>query len=139
MSDSGNSYTAGSFRDTAWFGTTNLTADHGLDWNNIFIAKHNPQGELLCVIGLFTTNSADPGGIVLDESDNFYLMGRFSSLLSFRDTNFMSESASDSFLAKFPREGAIQWFTAIGGTNDGVELDGSGGGSSRESLPARRL
>lgn len=77
-----------------------------------YLAKHNPNGELVWVNGLY---SMDPTSIVCDDSSNIYLTGSFIGTLIFPgDDTLTSNGYWDNIVIKYDSNGVYQWATHWG-------------------------
>jgi hypothetical protein len=126
----GNSYVTGYFMDDAWFGTNSLA---GFGGGDVFLAKYDPAGEVLWVVGAGGTNEDFGGGVAVDGAGNSYITGYFSGTASFGSTNRVSLSAvgsSDIFVAKYDGSGNLLWVRQAGGTGadsgGGIAVDTGG-------------
>ena len=124
---SGNVYVTGKLRDTASFGTTNLTSA-GVE--DIFVAKYNGSGVLQWVQKAGGTSEDVGLGVAVDGSGNVYVTGYFEGAVTFGTTNLTSEGGNDLFVAKYNGSGVLQWVQKAGGANfdrgNGIAVDGTG-------------
>lgn len=69
-------------------------------------------------------------GIAVDGSNNVYVTGTFSGVVTLGNTWLVSSGSNDVFLAKLDAAGNVQWVKKSGGVVDdranGIALDGSG-------------
>lgn len=122
----GNVYTTGSFDGTVDFDPStavyNLTSS---GFEDIFIAKFSPSGNLLWVKQIGGVESDVANAIKLDASGNIYTSGAFKSTVDF-DPNtavFNLSSASfkyDMFVLKLDASGNFKWAKAMGGKSDDI-------------------
>ncbi len=99
-------------------GQTNETT---LFINGLFIAKYDPQGNLLWVKGGVQSNSIIGYGVATDNSGNCFVTGRFSNEAVFgagelSETTLIG-SFGEIFLAKYDPDGNLLWAKAAGGEN----------------------
>jgi Beta-propeller repeat len=118
LNPAGDPLITGSFRNTATFGTTSLTAD--LDfWGDRrvgqFVARLNPAGDWQWAVAL-PVRDVNPNakGIAVDRESNVYVGG--------------SSYPEGAFIAKLTPLGQLQWLRATrgGGFTVGVVLDDRG-------------
>ncbi|MTI29761.1 hypothetical protein E1171_02960, partial [Cytophagales bacterium RKSG123] len=135
---SGNVYVSGTFFQEATFGVgqTNETTLSGIS-GEIFIAKYDPNGNLLWAINEGGDNDDNPGGraLIVDDSGNIYLTGTFWGTVTFgegepNETTLTSES-STFLLAKYDTDGSLIWIQkASSGSNHSggknIDLDEQG-------------
>ena len=123
----GNSYVVGSFQGTATFGSTTLISAGGLD---IFLAKLNPQGEVLWAIragGLYDDAGFD---VAVDTSGNAFITGYYVQAAVFGQASVTNTGGFDLFLAKYNSAGLLSWVRNTPSGNNiygsGITLDPSG-------------
>ncbi|MBK8291243.1 MAG: hypothetical protein IPK96_10185 [Flammeovirgaceae bacterium] len=96
-------------------GQTNETT---LFINGLFIAKYDPQGNLLWVKGGVQSNSIIGYGVATDNSGNCFVTGRFSNEAVFgagelSETTLIG-SFGEIFLAKYDPDGNLLWPKLLG-------------------------
>ncbi|HTB31872.1 MAG TPA: gliding motility-associated C-terminal domain-containing protein [Bacteroidia bacterium] len=109
---SGNAYVTGIFTKTVAFGTDTLESTGG-GIVQVFIVKYAPNGNVIWA----TKSSGRPGpygptsnSIALDHSGNAYITGFLSDTLKFgANTLYLSHGFSNSFIAKFDKNGNALW------------------------------
>jgi gliding motility-associated-like protein len=113
----GNVYTTGYFRNTADFdpgpGTFNLTSAGIID---IFIAKQDPDGNLLWAISLGSTDYDRGFGIAVDADGNVYSTGYYANTVDFDPgpgTVNLSSSDSGIYILKLDTDGNFVWAKSI--------------------------
>ncbi|HPM79458.1 MAG TPA: hypothetical protein PLF81_02100 [Candidatus Anammoximicrobium sp.] len=142
VSTGGDVYVTGSFRETAVFGSTQLTSAGGDD---IFVTKLDTDGSFQWALragGPETTSWPYYGdddhvaGIVLG-SDGIYIAGNYRGAADFGAFRPINQGGIDAFLAKITPSAdgtaaAFQWVQTIGTTNDeafhGIALGRGAGG-----------
>lgn len=124
----GRTIVTGYFTGTATFGRgeareTTLTSIGGAD---IFVAKYDANGALRWAVragGPEVVLVQDNGtGVAVDEEGNSYLTGYFRGPATFESTDGSVLTvpllgATDVFVAKYNRQGVLQWATRAGGDN----------------------
>jgi len=108
----GNVLVSGAFARIAAFNGTVLKSAGDLD---IFIAKYDPDGNLL-----WATTAGGRGrdmaySVTTDAADNVLVAGRFSRIAEFDDVELKSIGDDDAFIAKFTPDGTLAWAVSLGG------------------------
>ncbi|MDZ7742596.1 MAG: SBBP repeat-containing protein [Bacteroidota bacterium] len=83
---------------------------------DIFLAKHNTEGELVWALNAGGVHMDQGRDLEVDPNGNTYLTGFFNSLAEFGMLEKESFGMSDVFVAKFNPEGEITWLLNAGGT-----------------------
>ncbi|GGM96752.1 hypothetical protein GCM10010967_33070 [Dyadobacter beijingensis] len=123
VDDSNYVYVTGTFYATSPFGTAAGNED-------IFLAKYKPSGELVWSRTLGGPGYDEGRGIDLDKEGNIYVTGDFAQTISLDGHSATSRGSEDAFVAKFDRQGGLQWLRSYG--SDGgerghaVAVDGEG-------------
>lgn len=114
---SGNAYLTGYFgSSTITFGSTTLTNAGSYD---IFIAKYDPNGNVLWAKGVSGSIEDQGSSVIADPSGNSFVTGYFNSLsLTFGTITVQNISEFDIFLAKYDAGGNVLWAKGAGGNND---------------------
>ena len=115
MKSSDNSYITGIFKDTADFGSTDLTSSGGSD---VFVAKIDSSGDWEWAKSAGGSYTDTGYGIFVDASDNSYITGEFQGTANFGSTDLTSSGDSDVFVAKIDSSGNWEWAISGGGTGD---------------------
>ena len=112
----GNIYITGMFVDTAAFGNVTL---YGNGKSDIFIAKYNPQGQIVWAKSAGGPNADIGYGISVDANGNLYVGGSFDSLANFNGTTVYAkgDTLTDAFVALYDTDGNFKWIKTFGGTN----------------------
>lgn len=103
----GNTVTIGTFTETL-----NVDSQQLESYGNtsIVLARHDAHGNLLW-IKKFGGSGYDYGyAVELDEQDNIYIGGAFSTIADFDGEQYTAAGQRDAYLAKLSPEGEIQWF-----------------------------
>jgi len=118
----GNVYLTGYFESpTLTFGNTTLINAGSYD---VFIAKYDPNGNVLWAKSAGGNSSDGSTGIATDAVGNVYLTGYFhSSTLTFGNITLTNAGSADIFIAKYDPNGNVLWAKSAGGNN----TDGSTG------------
>ena len=113
----GNIYLTGMFKDTAYFGNITLFGNGNTD---IFIAKYNPQGQILWAKSAGGPNADVGYSISVDGNGNLYVGGNIDSLAYFGSTtvHVNADSMTDAFVAKYDIDGNFKWIVNVGGQDD---------------------
>jgi beta-propeller repeat-containing protein len=116
----GNCFVTGVFQGTGAFGNTNLTA-HSLADFDIFLAKYDPNGQLVWVQQAGGSLDDVGYGVAVDNSGNAVLTGYFKSpTASFGAITLVNHSPTNSpdiFIAKYDSAGNTLWATNAGGAD----------------------
>jgi len=125
----GNAYMAGRFRSPyLTFDTITITNDSGYMYNNIFVAKYNPEGNVLWVRAAERSNGCV---IYTDSVGNSFLTGDFPGpTITFGSTTVTGSGGTDVFLVKYNASGDVLWAKCAGGAGGdysrGVSADAIG-------------
>ena len=126
----GNSYVTGEVELTADFGSgMSLTAAGA---NDGFLAKYNPNGQLLWTVIVGGSTSDDRGlAIAVDDDGYSYVTGAFGGTAHYGSSTLVSgNGGQDCFVVKFDPNGHAIWARKGGGNGDdrgrGISLDGQG-------------
>jgi hypothetical protein len=137
VDNAGNSYVSGFFAGSATFGlgdanATTLTSAGSLD---IFVAKYDPNGELVWARRAGGSSSDDAFEIATDSAGNSYATGRFLGTATFgpgeaNETMLTSAGSNDVFIARYDSNGALIWAKRAGGAGSdesfGIAADDAG-------------
>jgi len=114
----GNAILTGYFAGTASFGANTVVYQ---SYNDIFIAKYNPQGNNLWVRA-GNGQELDVGfAITADANNNIYVTGMFQDQINFGVAQ-ASGNYRDIFLISYTPDGDIRWLTKAGGGNTDCAL-----------------
>ncbi len=128
----GNAYVVGWFWSTSIaFGSITLTNAGGTIPVDLFVAKYDPNGNVLWA------RRAGGGGVdvanrvAADAGGNIWVTGRFrSSSITFGSTTLSNISSDDIFVVKYDPNGNALWAKVAGGNGIdeafGIAVDGSG-------------
>jgi hypothetical protein len=112
----GNIYVTGDYAAAITFGTTTVSNSGNFD---IFIAKYDPLGNLIWVKGAGNTGEDIGNGIIVDNSNNVYVTGNFTSpSLSFGNYTLNNAGGFDVFIVKYDGLGNVIWAKSAGGVGD---------------------
>jgi len=133
----GNTILAGEFRDTAFFGTTTVTAT-APGVSSPFVAKLSPEGSFLWAIAADVVCDYPPEpdilvqrtigilfglvGLGVDGAGNIYVAAPFTGSGAFGSIRFASKGATDLVVAKLSPEGEVRWAVSAGGAGDDVPV-----------------
>lgn len=131
----GNIFIAGVFKsDYLNFGPVSVphhVSASGLSNDDIFIAKYDPNGNVLWAQGFGGPYYELVYDIATDAQGNVYLAGSFGSQSLFLgnieliNSNLMVEGSPDAFLAKLSPSGTVLWAKSFGGntTDQGDNIE----------------
>lgn len=95
--------------------------------SDAFVAKLNSKGAILWNTFLGTTGMDTGSSIVLDNRGDIYISGNSEAVWGtpINDSSGGTNAFpyNDAFIAKFDRNGSLQWNTFVGGTGDDVVSD----------------
>ena len=120
LDGAGNAYVAGRFEQTATFGLTTLVSQG--DWD-VFLAKYDPQGQLLWVRGVGGPGYDYVNGLAVDAAGNACIAGYFAapagSTGSAGSAGYVMRVGpltltggtgyAEMYVAKFDPQGSVQW------------------------------
>ena len=101
---------AGSFVEEAAFGSFYAESAGGTD---IFIAKHNAEGEVLWLVSDGGSDFDYLNGLAVDDQ-GFYSCGSFYGTTSLGNNAFTSLGSKDILLARYDPDGNFLWARHIG-------------------------
>ena len=121
---SGSAIVTGEFAGTMTFGEgerneTTLTSSGGTD---IFIAKYDPNGQLVWAARAGGAAGDRGRGIATDHSGGVIVTGGFTGIATFgegerNETTLTSSGDQDIFVAKYNKKGHLLWASRAGGPN----------------------
>ncbi len=126
----GNSYVTGNFFGTALFDTIQLTAYGPYENADIFLAKYDPNGNVI-----WAKQAGGIGGDIglnlsVDGNGNSYVVGQFDKTATFGTLQLTTYGQFDIFIAKYDPDGNCLWANHAGGTSDdevwGISIDSKG-------------
>ncbi len=110
----GNSWITGSFGSEALFG--NVTLTNRVAWLNFFLAKYDPQGNLLWAKQTGGAGVDFGNALCLDSQGNCQVAGGFARQSDWMGTSLSSSSDDlDVFIASFDPSGNLRWVRSAGG------------------------
>lgn len=109
----GNPVIVGYFAGTAVFGGNSVTY---YDYNDIFTAKYDPNGNNLWVRAGKGQQLDVAYGVAVDADDNIFLTGMFQVAASF-EGNPVIGGDRDVFIVSYSPTGNFRWLTKAGGIN----------------------
>ncbi len=116
VDSSGNTYTIGTFIDTAYFGS-NLIYSRGN--KDVFVTKADSSGNFLWAKSFGGTGIDDGYGITVDNSGNLFITGDFSGTMFFTPTDsLVSLGGYDIFVAKLDNNGTLLMKIGEGNTTN---------------------
>lgn len=115
----GNVYSTGFFSsDSIYFGPLLL---RNFGSGNIFLVKHDPQGNVLWAKRIGNIGFDGAFGITTDINGNVFLTGFFTSpTITFGSIILTNNGSYDVFTAKFDPSGNAIWAKKFGGSNDEI-------------------
>ncbi len=112
----GNVIVAGIFVKTIHFDNDSLENHGNYD---IFIAKYDPNGNMLWLKQAYTSNQDKAVDIAVDNDNNYIVTGYFGNnatdTLVYDGTNIISNGERDIFVLKLNSDGNLQWGISGGG------------------------
>jgi hypothetical protein len=117
VDNNGNSFITGSFEGLkVTFGDKELTGS--ITGENFFIAKLNPQGNVIWAKGGGGNGSDIGKSISVDDQGNCYVIGDYDNNFIIGDTTLSSRGMfySDVFIAKYNTDGDFIWARSVGGS-----------------------
>ncbi len=129
VDDAGNSYISGQTKYDATFGSIAVISKGDLD---SFIAKYDPDGNVIWAKGAGSFGIDYARDVVVDSQGNSYLTGAFGGNIDFEGGIGLTSAGgrSDAFIAKYDPDGTIQWARRAGGIGEdvgrGIDLDAEG-------------
>ncbi|MBN2777865.1 MAG: SBBP repeat-containing protein, partial [Bacteroidales bacterium] len=116
----GNIYIAGAYSLEMDFLSTNLLSN---GFKDFFVAKLDPNGNLIWIQSGGGPQDDEAKGIALDQNGNVYVTGIFRGQADFGTENHNSIGGTDVFLVKYNNNGVFQWGEFFGGFDDDYSND----------------
>ncbi len=134
LDNAGNSYLAGYFKDTMWYGSGKMITGKGMSSFNIFLAKYDAKGNVLWTKPITGANYATQNeglAIATDAGGTIYVSGYYQSEANFETKKFTTRGTNALFVAKYNTEGKEIWVKSSEGTlasviGKGIALDKKG-------------
>jgi len=109
----GNALVAGFFRDTGTFGEASAKSAGNRD---AFVAKYDPDGNLLWLCPAGGPLNDEGRGVAVDGNGNVFLTGSFEGEAVFAEgLTVATENGGHAFVAKYSPDGAPLWVRQAGG------------------------
>ncbi len=110
----GNRYLTGTFQDTAAFGASRIRS-RGAD--DAFVARVDAAGNLAWVQPIGGQLVDIGRSVALGTENSLFVTGQFGAVANFGPgVGLKSAGQGDGFLARYTRDGAIQWAVRFGGS-----------------------
>ncbi|MGZ3920309.1 MAG: hypothetical protein ACXVC7_08460, partial [Bacteroidia bacterium] len=110
----GNAYICGMYHNNANFSGTTLTCT--ASYFDAFVAKYDPNGNLLWVKNGGGAYDDVAWSLTLDNQGKIYVTGEFNAWATFGSTSFATTGNADVFVACYDASGNLQWATKAGGS-----------------------
>jgi hypothetical protein len=126
--EDGNIYLTGGFCNSVNFnphGTPFFLNSHGVDVLDIFIAKYDPDFNLIWALSIGNNGWESGRSIKVDSSNNVYVSGHFSGNVDFDPSSgnyFLYSLELSHFLAKYNADGHFEWAKIIGNNTNSTFL-----------------
>ncbi|MCS6935693.1 MAG: T9SS type A sorting domain-containing protein [Chitinophagales bacterium] len=111
--NSGDIYIAGYFGGTATFGNNTVTY---LNYNDVFVAKYNPQGDNLWVRTGRGQELEMAYAVACDKAGNVYATGLYQDQAEFSGVS-VTGNFRDIFIVSYNTNGDLRWLSTAGGGN----------------------
>lgn len=117
VSDSqGNVYVTGYYMGDLYFWPINL---YGMGLKDMFVAKLDPDGNLIWITSVAGVNNVYGTGITLDNDGNVIVTGTFKGQAFVESYSLSSNNNStDIILIKYDTDGNLLWYKSVGGNYD---------------------
>ncbi|MGK3967864.1 hypothetical protein WMF38_27305 [Sorangium sp. So ce118] len=120
-----NVIVAGTFDGDANIGGTSFTSRGSTD---VFVAKLDPQGNVLWVASISGVNAELVHGIAVDPENNIVVAGEIGSTATLRDAmartrTMMGNGGGDAFVVKLDGAGGLLWDSHFGNPSHQAALD----------------
>ena len=128
--DEGNVFVSGTFEETLTHASWELSSRGQRD---AFLAKFDALGRLVWIVQAGGTGTDRGIGITIDGDGCVYWSGAFERLGQFGEHGKVEKTSvgrTDTFVAKYTKDGELEWVETAGGPNrdiaTGVAIDASG-------------
>ncbi len=112
VDNDGNIFVTGYFDSSATFGSIQV---NGIDNDEIFLAKMNPNGDFLWVVSAGGSLVNRGNDLYVTPDGYSYITGRFNGTATFGSTSVVSDGNNDIFVAKYDPNGNLLWVKRAGG------------------------
>ncbi|MFT4689222.1 MAG: hypothetical protein ACJASX_000780 [Limisphaerales bacterium] len=119
IDNSGNVYVTGAFQSPSVSFGNGKTITRSSD-QEIFIAKYDPDGNLVWANSAGSGPGGTGNGVDVDLEGNVYVSGYFYGQGVFNDLVVTNSGYVDSFVARYDPNGELVWVRQIGGHSDDV-------------------
>lgn len=127
---SNNVYVTGIFYGATFTIETATVTHSGSTYTDAFIAKFNPNGQLIWLKSIGGPSYDDIRKIVIDNSDNIFLIGFTGSNLVLGGSTITNQGRNDGLLVKMDSAGNFTWAKSFGGSGEdngfALALDSAG-------------
>ena len=123
VDNSGNAYITGSFNISVNFGDFTLTSNGSLDYDDMFIVKYDPIGNVVWAKQAGGNNMDEGYGIVSDSLGNIYVVGSFDGTALFDNVELTGSGKESMFIVKYDPDGNVIWAKSYAGTDTVNGLD----------------
>ena len=124
LDDSGNAYIVGRFEEALQIADTTLVSNGA---NDIYIAKFDSDNNLIWIIQAGGSATDKDSKIAIDSQGDIIVTSEFKSSFTIGTTNLSPLGSSDLLVAKYNRDGVLQWVQQLGFsetvTNNNVAVD----------------
>ncbi len=117
----GNTYVAGRFLGTTWFGTNSYTCVGGYGWDDAYLAKYDPNGNVIWSRAFGSTHREYGRALALDGAGGVYFAGYTTGAALVMSTNTLvtntvygSQNDATLFVTRFDGNGNALWVQRAG-------------------------
>jgi len=109
----GNVYMTGYYESSITIGNFTFNTN---SWQNMFVAKFNPQGNVLWANSAGSNSNSSGKSVCTDNLGNVYVAGEFQNNFFVGNDTLSSNGSYDAFLIKYNSTGTLLWATSAGST-----------------------
>jgi hypothetical protein len=119
----GNSYVAGFFKDTLWFGSGKMLVGKGMATYNMFLAKFDSKGNVVWAKPIAGSNYTSPNeghAMASDVGGMTTIASYYQGDAVFDGTTLSSKGAYAFFIARYNADGKMLWVRSSNGDRSSV-------------------
>ena len=122
VTNDGYTYVTGKFKSTDWDLGNGVTLASTGNYD-MYVAKFNPQGEVVWAKQAGSSSVDEGRGIAVDASGNIIVTGIFTKTIHFGSDSLVNHGNYDIFIAKYDTDGNLLWLKQAYTSNQDKAVD----------------